>query len=268
MPSHSLFRHTRFWRWGGLLVLALALTALLAACGGKTAQLDEAQIEAIARRAAQTAVAEAMAQQQAARPQNPAPGQAQGNRPSAPATPQGPQRVEVSVDDDPAWGPEDAPVVIIEFSDFQCPFCTRFRKQTYDRIKETYGDKIRFVYRDFPLTQIHPEAVPAAIAANCAGEQGKYWEYHDLLFLGGKPLGRDTYVEYADQLGLDVDEFSRCIDEQRYLDEVQKDFQDGVAAGVRGTPTFFINGVPLVGAQPFENFQAVIEQELAKAEQK
>ena len=259
-PSRSL------WARGGWLLALVGLLALaLAACsGGQT--LEQEQIEAIAREAARTAVAEALATQRAAAPAAPS----QGARPAEPPTAapnQGQQRVEVSVDDDPAWGPEDAPVTIIEFSDFECPFCTRFRKQTYDRIKEAYGDKIRFVYRDFPLVQLHPQAVPAAIAAQCANEQGKFWEYHDLLFLGDKPLGRDTYVAYADQLGLDVDEFSRCIDEERYMDEVQKDFEDGVAAGVRGTPTFFINGVPLVGAQPFENFQAVIEQELQKAGQ-
>ena len=254
------------WARGGRLLALVGLLALaLTACsGGQT--LEQEQIEAIAREAARTAVAEALATQRAAAPSAPS----QGARPAGPPTAapnQGPQRVEVSADDDPAWGPEDAPVTIIEFSDFECPFCARFRKQTYDRIKEAYGDKIRFVYRDFPLVQLHPQAVPAAIAAQCAHEQGKFWEYHDLLFLGDKPLSRDTYVAYADQLGLDVDEFSRCIDEERYMGEVQKDFEDGVAAGVRGTPTFFINGVPLVGAQPFENFQAVIEQELQKAGQ-
>ncbi len=264
--------HRRAW---GVLALGLLLALALTACGGQ--QVDQAELETMIREAVHTAVAEAVATNMpagaAARPSN-APGQPGQGQPAAPSpsnpnagqndNADGPQRVEVSVDDDPAWGPEDAPITIIEFSDYQCPFCARFRKQTYDRLKEEYGDKIRFVYRDFPLTQIHPEAVPAAIAAHCAGEQGKYWEYHDLLFLGGRELGRETYVAYADELGLDVDEFSRCIDEQRYLDEVQKDFNDGAAAGVRGTPTFFINGIPLVGAQPFENFQAVIDQELAR----
>ncbi len=257
-------------RLGGLLAVSLILAVVLAACGGQ-ATVDQAQLEAVVREAVHTAVAEAMATNRPAEAQGPTGKSADAPQPQpspqqgdAPDNAEGPQRVDVSVDDDPAWGPEDAPITIIEFSDYQCPFCARFRKQTYDRLKEEYGDKIRFVYRDFPLVQIHPEAVPAAIAAHCAGEQGKYWEYHDLLFLGGRDLGRDTYVAYADELGLDIDEFSRCIDEERYLDEIQKDFDDGVAAGVRGTPTFFINGIPLVGAQPFQNFQAVIEQELAR----
>ncbi len=255
------------WRIWPLLTLGLIGLGLVA-CGGQS--LSETEIEAIAQRAARTAVAEAMATYTAQQPRAQADAAAPAQPTAKAATPeaaQGPQRVEVSVDDDPAWGPEDAAVTIIEFSDFQCPYCARFRRQTYDRLKETYGDKIRFVYRDFPLVQIHPQAVPAALAAQCALEQGKYWEYHDLLFLGDKPLNRDTFVAYADQLGLDVDEFSRCLDEERYLSEIQKDFDDGVAAGVRGTPTFFINGIPLVGAQPFENFQAIIEQELARAGQ-
>jgi len=263
----SVFSRSR--RAGGLgaLILALALTLALAGCGQQQTMSQE-DIEAIARAAAQTAVAEVQAEQAAVKPSPTArPSDAPQNEDAA--AEDGIKRVEVSADDDPAWGPEDAPITIIEFSDFQCPFCARFRQQVYDRLKETYGDKIRFVYRDFPLVQLHPNAVPAAIAANCAAEQGKYWEYHDLLFLGGRELNRDTFVTYADELGLDVDEFSRCLDDQeRHLDEIQKDFDDGVAAGVRGTPTFFINGIPLVGAQPFENFKAIIEQELQRLGQK
>ncbi|NPA30937.1 MAG: DsbA family protein [Chloroflexi bacterium] len=267
LPSRPTLRIALASLWAALLALTLA------ACGGQAA--SQAELETAVREAVYTAVAEAVATNMpAAAPTQSA--QKPPSRPAATATPaaqkdadaEGPQRVEVSADDDPSWGPEDAPITIIEFSDFQCPFCARFRKQTYDRLKEEYGDKIRFVYRDFPLVQIHPEAVPAALAANCAGEQGKYWEYHDLLFLGDRPLNRDTYIAYAEQLGLDVDEFSRCLDEERYLDEIQKDFDDGVAAGVRGTPTFFVNGIPLVGAQPFENFKAIIDQELERLGQK
>lgn len=187
-----------------------------------------------------------------------------GGAPAVQPSPQAPSRVEVSVDDDPARGPEDAPVVIIEFSDYQCPYCKRWRMQVYDPLFETYGDKIRFVYRDFPLQSIHPEAVPAAVAANCAGEQGKYWEYHDLLFLGGKELGRDTYLAYAEELGLDMEAFQTCLESEEQRQEVLDDFNDGVRLGVRGTPTFFINGLPVVGAQPFNVFQNIIEQELAR----
>ncbi|NPA26286.1 MAG: DsbA family protein [Chloroflexi bacterium] len=196
-----------------------------------------------------------------------APRRAAPTRAAATAAPREPKRYNVSPDDDPALGPEDAPVTIIEFSDYQCPYCRRFREQTLDKILETYGDKVRFVYRDFPLESIHPYAVSAAIAAECADEQGKFWPFHDKLFEGGK-FGDDVYLQYAEELGLDVDEFARCIKEQRYLDEVMKDLQDGLEVGVRGTPTFFINGIPLVGAVPFSAFQQIIEQELQAQQQK
>ncbi len=188
--------------------------------------------------------------------------------PAAPTRPREtatPARFQVSVDDDPAKGPEDAPVVIVEFSDYQCPFCKRWRMQVYDRLFETFGDKVRLVYRDFPLESLHPEAVPAAVAANCAGEQGKYWEYHDKLFLGGRPLGEETYRAYAEELGLDMDAFEACLASEEQRQEVLKDLEDGLRLGVRGTPTFFINGIPVVGAQPFEVFQQVIQQELERA---
>ncbi len=196
-----------------------------------------------------------------------------GANPQAPAPPAQPQasptptRIQVSVDDDPARGPEDAPIVMIEFSDYECPFCKKWRVEVYDILFEQYGDVVRFVYRDFPIQSIHPEAVPAAVAANCAGEQGKYWEFHDLLFLGGRKLGRETYIAYAEELGLDMEAFIPCLDSEEQRQEVLADFNDGVRLGVRGTPTFFINGIPVVGAQPFPVFQNIIEQELARLAQ-
>ena len=195
---------------------------------------------------------------------------ASANQPAAPAVPQATPtlpRLEVSEDDDPALGPEDAPVVIIEFGDYECPFCKRWRQTVFDPMMRDYGDKIRLVYRDFPLTSIHPQAVPAAIAANCAGEQGKYWEFHDLLFLGELPLGQEAYLEYARRLNLDMEAFQTCIKDEdgRQEAEIRKDFQDGLRLGVQGTPTFFINGVPVVGAQPYEVFRTIIERELSLA---
>ena len=176
-----------------------------------------------------------------------------------------PVRFDVSEDDDPALGPADAKVVLIEFGDYQCPFCKRWRLQVFDPLMEKYGDQIRYVYRDFPLTSIHPEALPAAIAANCAGEQGKYWEYHDKLFKGDS-LGHDVYLQYAKELGLDMDAFQACLQDKAQEEEVMKDFRDGLKLGVQGTPTFFINGAPVVGAQPLAVFEAIIAGELGQGQ--
>jgi len=173
------------------------------------------------------------------------------------------QRYPVPVDDDYINGPETAPITIIEFSDYQCPYCTRWHNEVWSQIKETYGDKVRLVYRDFPLYSIHPEAEPAAIAANCAGEQKKYYVFSDLLFNGGKDLGRKAYEAYAAQIGLNTDDFKKCLDEQRYKAEVTADYDYAANLGVRSTPTFFINGLAVVGAQPFDVFQQVIDMELA-----
>jgi len=172
-------------------------------------------------------------------------------------------RISVSVDDDPSWGPEDAPVTIIEFSDFQCPFCGRFHQETYPQLREAYGDRIRFVYRDFPILQLHPNAAISAQAANCANEQEKYWEYHDLLLTNQNQSDRAALGNFAEQLDLDINAFDECIDSGRYEQEVNADVQEGSRYGVQGTPTFFINGRPIVGAQPFEVFSAIIDEELA-----
>lgn len=120
-------------------------------------------------------------------------------------------------------GSDDAPITIIEFSDFECPFCTRFHLETYPLLLETYGEQIRFVYRDLPLTTIHPNAFPAAEAANCANEQDSFWEFHDLLFSGELELGSETYQAYAEELALDMTAFNECLETRRYQDEVQAD---------------------------------------------
>jgi protein-disulfide isomerase len=174
----------------------------------------------------------------------------------------GSSRVEVSVDDDPSLGAVDAPVTIIEFSDYQCPYCGVWHAQVFGELIATYGTKVRFVYRDFPLDEIHPEARPAAIAATCAGEQGKYWEYHNLLFTGDLGLSAEARTAYAQRLGLDLERFATCVARAATNDEVDADQRDGLKVGVRGTPTFFINGRPLVGAQPLEAFTSIIDDEL------
>ncbi len=174
-----------------------------------------------------------------------------------------PAQVDVGVDDDPVEGDPNAPVTIIEFSDFQCPYCGRFFNQTLPQIREEYINtgKVKLVYRDYPLN-FHQYAQKAAEAGECAHEQGMFWEMHDVLFEKQNEwenVGEDKFKEYASELGLDTTQFNDCLDSGKYKDEVQADFSEGSAAGVRGTPAFFINGQLLSGAQPFSAFQAVID---------
>lgn len=171
-----------------------------------------------------------------------------------------PPRVEVSADDDPSQGPAEAPVTIIEFTDYQCPFCSRVRP-TLKKIRDIYGDKVRYVLRDFPLS-FHKEADKAAQAATCAGDQGKYWDYSDILWKNQRALGESKLKEYSKQIQLDQAKFEECLDSNRYAAEVRKDMSDGSRVGVTGTPAFFINGQNLSGAQPFEAFKEVIDAEL------
>ncbi|MFC1768657.1 DsbA family protein [Nanoarchaeota archaeon] len=169
------------------------------------------------------------------------------------------------IDDDAIKGDKDAPVTIVEWSDFECSFCARFYSQTLSKIQEEYIDtgKVKFVYRDFPLS-FHPNAQKAAEAAECAGEQGNYYEMHDLLFEKGVKGGVDSYKQFASDIGLDTDEFNDCLDSGKMASEVKADMDAGAAAGVRGTPGFVINGQAVSGAQPFENFKQIIDAELAK----
>jgi len=176
-------------------------------------------------------------------------------------------KVEVSVDDDAMKGDKNAPVTIIEFTDYQCPYCAKYVTETYPKIIENYVEtgKVRYVLRDFPLGG-HPEAAGAANAAECLREQGgddMYWEYHDILFANQTDLSPEKLKEYAADFDVDQDQFASCVDEEKYKDEVAADFQAGVESGVRGTPAFFVNGLPLSGAQPYENFEKAIEQALS-----
>lgn len=164
---------------------------------------------------------------------------------------------------DPSIGSEDAPVTIIEFSDFECPYCRRHFLEVYPQLLSEYGGQIRYVFKDFPLKSIHENATPAAEAALCAHEQGAFWEYHDELFGMELELSRATYEQYAYDIGLDVDGFIECLDEGRYADDVQADYDFASQLGIRSTPTFFVNGLPLIGALPFEQFAQVIDSELA-----
>lgn len=169
-------------------------------------------------------------------------------------------RIPVSADDDPSIGPESAPVTIVQFAEYQCPYCGK-AGEAVDQVMEKYGDKVRMVYRDFPLS-FHPRAIPAAIAANCAGDQGKYWEMHKLLMSDQGSLEEADLTAHATALQLDMGKWATCRLDPAQAAEVQKDFEDGQAAGVSGTPAFFINGVMLSGAQPFSEFERIIEREL------
>jgi len=177
----------------------------------------------------------------------------------------GATRYTVAEAGNPAIGPEDAPVKIIEFSDYQCPYCKHWYDTVNSRLLKDYEGKIRFVYRDLPLTSIHPEAQGAAEAADCAGEQNAYWKYHDALFTASHGLGAQSYPQYAADLGLDVNAFNTCVAERRYQQEVNNDASVGVSMGLTGTPTFFINGLKVVGSQPYEVFQQIIDNELKTA---
>ncbi|GAP12930.1 protein-disulfide isomerase [Longilinea arvoryzae] len=171
-------------------------------------------------------------------------------------------RYTIPTDGEPALGPDDAPITLVAFSDFECPYCQKWYAETWPQIQKNYGDQVRLVYRDFPLP-MHANAQPAAEAAACAFEQGKYWEFQDLIFNSGEALGDSTYQDFAQQLGLDVDAFKTCYEGGRYRDEVEADRDWASELGVSSTPTFFVNGIALVGAQPYETFQQVIDMELA-----
>src|SRR3989344_2730238 len=178
-----------------------------------------------------------------------------GSAPSAAAVGDSAPRGTASASEDGNYvkGDEDAPVTIYEFSDYQCPFCGRFFSTTLPEIEETYikTGKVKLVFNDFPLDSIHPEATPAALAARCAGDQGKYWEMHDILFTNQATLGNSAYKQWAVQLGLDVTEFNNCLDTRKHLSAVRSNLAEGQQAGIQGTPGFVINGQLISGAQPF-----------------
>ncbi len=172
-----------------------------------------------------------------------------------------PPRQKIATAGSPSQGPANAPVEIVEFSDFQCPYCFRAHP-TVKQVLSTYGSKVRFVYRNYPLPS-HPNARPAAEAAQCANEQGQFWAYHDRLFADQSKLDDADLKASAAALGMDAAKFNACFDSHKYKDRVEADLQAGNEAGVNGTPAFFINGRMLSGAQPYEEFKKVIDEELA-----
>ena len=186
------------------------------------------------------------------------------------------QPVKISLDDDPIRGNPDAPITIVEFSDYQCPFCARFYAQTLPLLLEEYIDegKVNLVYRDFPVQRIHPNALSAAAAAECADDQGKYWEYHDTLFEKQNAWAKldsnsaiSTFSQFATEIELEQQQFDNCLESGKYLEEVQADFSDGKNYQVTGTPGFFIGNedigfVKIIGAKPYDDFKKIIDAQL------
>jgi protein-disulfide isomerase len=165
--------------------------------------------------------------------------------------------------DGPSKGPADARITIIEFSDFQCPYCQR-SLATMEQVMAKYPGQVRLIYRHLPLDRIHPHARGAAEAAACADEQGQFWAYHDKLFANNRALAKEDLLRYAGETGLDAQRFGTCVEERRFKDKVEADLQAARAVGISGTPAFVVNGVLLSGAQPAEEFYAVIDAALAK----
>jgi protein-disulfide isomerase len=194
-----------------------------------------------------------------------APQQPQAEQPSAPPTP-----ADVEIGDAFVLGDPDAPITIVEFTDFQCPYCSRHFQQTYPQILEEYVDTgiVRYVFKDFPLNSIHAQADEAAQAARCAGEQGAFHEMHDVLFQRQMAWSGQTptalFVGYAEDIGLDSSAFEECLTSGKYADAVNADLDQGLQLGVTGTPAFFINGYLVSGAQPYSLFQQAIESLLAE----
>ena len=165
---------------------------------------------------------------------------------------------DVATEGRPQRGADDAPITIVEFTDYECPFCGRYIRDTYPALLAEYGDRMKYVVRNFPLSSIHPNARKAAEAAECAFDQGRFWEYHDALFQNQGALDVPSLKAYAEELGLDVETFSTCLDSGAKRDVVAADHRDALAHGVNGTPTFFVNGRMLVGAQQLAAFEALL----------
>ena len=160
--------------------------------------------------------------------------------------------------DDPARGPSDAKLTIVQFADFGCPFSEQ-ESYVVTAIARQFPDDVRVIYRDFPLTDLHPGADLAAQAGGCAHEQGKFWDYHDLLFRNQGDFNEAVLIDYAGQLDLNIGQFRTCLQDGQYEAEVAQDLADGVAAGVTGTPTFFMNGERIDGAIPFSTFKDIVQ---------
>ncbi len=174
------------------------------------------------------------------------------------------QRVDVLMNGAPSKGAEKAPVKIVKFEDFECPFCKTVQPTLAELLKK-YDGKVRLIHKDLPLEAIHPQATLAAEAARCAGDQGKFWQYHDALYGKAPKLGAADLKAYAKEVGLDTASFDQCVESGKHKNAVQKDLAEGAKLGLTGTPSFFINGREISGAQPAEAFAAIIDEELGQA---
>ena len=168
--------------------------------------------------------------------------------------------IQIPVDGRAFLGPADAPVTIVEFTDYQCPYCGMHSRENLSRLMERYQDQIRYVVLNFPITSIHPGAAQAGQAAECAASQGRFWEYHDMLFQNQGSQDNKGLKGMARQVGLDGDAFDICLDSGAQSQRVIEDYETGRSYGVRATPTFFINGRMLEGFLPFDDFKAIVDQ--------
>ncbi len=178
---------------------------------------------------------------------------------SAASSGSGSARPTLAPSDRPARGPSDAAVTVVEFTDYQCPYCRRYYRQTYHQLLDEFDGEIRYVVRNYPLPN-HPQAREAAEAAECAHNQGRFWDYHDHLFENAGALEVADLKSYARELDLDGERFDRCLDSGEEAETVEADLATGRRLGIRGTPTFFVNGRPLVGAQPLNAFRSAVQR--------
>jgi protein-disulfide isomerase len=168
------------------------------------------------------------------------------------------KRYDIPIENSYTLGPADAPITIVEFSDYQCPFCRRWHDEVYEDLLAAYPTRSGLSIAS-AAASIHPDAFPAAEAAMCAGEQDAYWAYHEKLF-SGESLGTEVYTQYAQDLGLNMKTFEACLSDHKYQQAIEKDSNFAIDLGIRSTPTFFINGLPIVGAQPLDVFKQVIDK--------
>ncbi|MEO6061106.1 MAG: DsbA family protein [Thermoflexales bacterium] len=255
------------WFLFGALVGAVAMAgAMTLLSADRAPALDLAAVRQAAREGAAEAISGAQPIGPLA-PAAPAAAQPQAQQAAAPGAAAIADSIVVRVAN--VLGKAEAPVTVVEYSDFQCPYCLRHFNETQARLISDYVNtgKVKILFKNFPIPELHPQAIQAAVAAECAADQGKFWVYHDTLFqrFGAKTIDYSLagLTSYAVGFQLDRDKFDACLKDEKITARINADRQEGNRLGVRGTPTFFINGQQLVGAQPFEAFKAAIDAALA-----